>query len=86
MKYPILYRVVFYSAFLLVSGALLLCLQLMNYAPYTSNDMRIAYVAGCQLASRPLMSSDIEKCSISGDIFQDNLQHISDQMDQILEK
>lgn len=86
MKYPVLSRVVLYSAIAFLSGALLLCLFLMEQNPFNERDMRIAYVAGCQQASKPLTDLNIEKCSISGDIFQDNLKRIGEQMDAILEK
>lgn len=85
MKHPILYRIVFYSAFVFLVVGVLALIQALDYAPYKASDMGLSYQAGCQFASRPLDDHKISTCKIQADMFQETLQDLDEQMEAILE-
>lgn len=85
MKHPILYRIVFYSAFVILVAGFLALLHVMSGAPFKSSDMGLAYQAGCQYGSRPLDDSKIEDCYNQSSMFEETLDDLDKQMEQILE-
>lgn len=85
MKHPILYRTVFYSAFLFLVAVTATMIKLIDYAPYKSSDMALAYEAGCQLASKPLNHEKKFECSFRAADFKETLDSIDEQMEAIIE-
>lgn len=85
MKHPILCRTVFYSAFLIMMAITATMIKLINYAPYKSSDMALAYEAGCQLASKPLDSQKVFECGFRAADFKETLDSIDEQMEAIIE-
>lgn len=85
MKHPILYRLVFYSAFVFLVVGVLALIKALDYAPYKASDMGLSYQAGCQFASRPLDQFKITECRNQADMFQETLEDLDKQMEAILE-
>lgn len=81
MKHPILYRIGFYSCFILLTIGFILQLTLMDGAPFKSSDMRDAYAYGCLFASKPLNDQLILKCSKNADMFKETMDDIDKQME-----
>lgn len=81
MKHPILYRIGFYSCFAIVCGAVLFLISLINEAPFSSSDMRLAYLNGCNFASRPLDDIKITECIKVADMFKETLDDLDKQME-----
>lgn len=80
MKHPALYRIIFYSCLFIPSIGLVFLLNLMNYAPFSSIDMRNAYYHGCNLASKPLTYEAVQKCEKSADLFKATLDYLDKQL------
>lgn len=83
MKHPILYRVVFYSAFATLSVGFLFSISLLSDAPFKSSDMKFAYQGGCNWASRPLTDEKIKSCEEMANTFGETLDDLDRQMEAI---
>lgn len=76
MKHPIVYRVIFYSAFLILCACVMHLISLLNYAPFTHNDMWFSYYQGCSITK----SKDGDWCNHNANEFRKTLIDIDRQM------
>lgn len=83
MKHPILFRVVFYGCVFTPCLAIIFLLNLMNYAPFKSSDMRDAYYFGCLYGSRPLTQQLVDNCESVANEFESTLIAIDEQLDSL---
>jgi hypothetical protein len=84
MKHPILYRVAFYGILASLCASILLLLSLMGKAPFSSLDMRLAYLNGCNFASKPLTDESVKKCVAVADMFKETLDDLDKQMEKFI--
>lgn len=80
IKRPIAYRVAMYLCIASLVIAILFLLNAMNYAPFTSSDMRLSYLQGCAIGNKPLTDVSISKCIKLADEFESTLISIDRQM------
>lgn len=83
MNRPILYRVVFYGIIVGLCASIFFLLSLMNEAPFNSNDMRLAYLSGCNFGSKPITEESLIKCVKTADMFKDTLDDLDKQMEKL---
>ena len=74
------YKVGMYICLGLLVGAVVLLLDAINYAPFTSSDMRFSYLQGCAIASKPLTDVSLSKCIKLADEFESTLISADRQM------
>lgn len=86
MKHPILYRICLYSCFAVLCVGVLILISAMNEAPFSSSDMRLAYLSGCNFASKPLTDESITKCIGVADMFKETLDDLDKQMEKLSER
>lgn len=81
MKHPILYRVGFYSCFVVLAASLLFLLHLLEGAPFKSSDMRNAYFDGCNIGFHsPLTDESVARCKRIADDYELTLDDLDRQM------
>lgn len=83
MKEAILYRLVFYSAFLLLCAGILFLISLLNEAPFRSVNMRDSYYYGCGMGAKPLTEEKIKMCSDAADLYKITLDDLDIQMEKL---
>lgn len=87
MKHPILYRIAMYSIIAGLCGSVMFLISKMNEAPFSSKDMRDAYLSGCNFGgSRPLTNLHVAKCSSVADSYKDTLDDLDKQMEKYLDR
>ena len=74
------YKVGMYICLGLLVGAVVLLLDAINYAPFTSSDMRFSYLQGCAIGNKPLTNESINKCIKLADEFESTLISLDRQM------
>lgn len=80
MKRPIAYRVGMYLCIATMIAAILFLLDAIDYAPFTSQDMRFSYLQGCAIDHKPLTDESIAKCVKLADEFESTLNDLDRQM------
>lgn len=81
MKHPILYRIGFYSCFVILAASLLFLLRLLDEAPFKSSDMRNAYLDGCNIGFHATLTDEsIQRCARIADDYKTTLDDLDRQM------
>lgn len=79
MKHPIAYRVVMYSCMAFLATLVILLVQSLDYAPFTSIDMRLAYLNGCLIADK----TNTNKCKYLSELYFETLEDVDQQMEDL---
>lgn len=80
MKRHVEYGIGMYLCIGILVYSILMLLNSINYAPFTSSDMRMSYLQGCAIGNKPLTNESINKCIRLADEFESTLISIDRQM------
>lgn len=66
-------RFIFYSLLIALTVWNMYLIRTMSYYPFTSTNMRYAYLSGCLLEEKQLTNESIAYCSKAADLFKEAL-------------
>lgn len=73
-------KLLLYSVILILSALIALLTNLMVDRPFNTSDMRNAYFAGCNIASRRIMTfKSILTCEEIADLYKETLEKVMEQ-------
>jgi hypothetical protein len=81
MKHPIIYRFAIYSIISILCFCVMHIVSMLNYAPFTSSNMRDSFYVGCNLGFHNKLSiQSIDRCQKLSNDYKSNLDDLDKEM------